>query len=906
MARRTQRSLNGSSDVITVAELCRRVMSTDFTEAKAALVQLRNRISGEIPPIEEVLESGCVPRVIQFLSYSDNTNLQYDALWVLTNLVSGTDPGPTDKVVLFGVLPQLVSLLSSPSSLVCEQAAWTLANIEGTSVVHRDEILELGFVPAIIKAMQTFPNDISLLRNAIWAFHNGCRWTPPPSDRYFIPTPTCDIFPTLTALFAVSDQEITTELTWSLCLLTDIDGFSEHVIAGGMCAHLVRALECADVTTLITTLRAVGNIATGSNTETQAVIDAGVLPRILPLLNSAKKSVRKETCWLLSNIAAGTREQVRLIAVERGIFERIIELLLDSSEAMDVREEAAFVVCNAATKGSEDVTNVLFNKGALRAIVELLGCLDRDDDKILLMRHVLGAIETAMLVGTGSSGNHFKPILIELGAIPILERIRGSTCSNNVEASAQKLISMLTEDDTSSDDSDKQKPIRRDGEDEAARGESPACKCDNALATNGAACASYADPANSEVEVTSARTTPYDNDGEGGGGGRGPANAPTPTPTATPSSSSEYQYQYQYQPPPTPDSLSLSLSSSSASSTLNWGLEYVGDGDGDGEGDAGGERDAYGIRVAGRTCWTTTREAEERAAGWNFAMRAYVSINAVMGVRYDDLKSKPMRTSIPAKTLHQIELDIPRTFTDSSFFPDESSRGCHLLRNLLVAFAALHPGIGYTQSLNDLAAASLLGCGCFLSPSDPHSEEYAFWVMNRIVNIIGVDCYHDHMLGLLVAQGVLEKLIHQHIPGVTVTLNNYNILWNLWDRILSTGSVTPVYAACVALLQRAGLECSEAEEDVLKCAHVCHTLAHTIADSDTTHFFRQIDYLTMKIGDTTLANMLSESRKTIMADTRLQLRSELQQLCKELEPVCTLRPTTDPEPTQLLTGALTR
>ncbi|KAH3723234.1 importin subunit alpha-2 [Pelomyxa schiedti] len=624
-------------------------MSTDFTEARAALVQLRNRISGDTPPIEEVLESGCVPRVIQFLSYSDNTNLQYDALWVLTNLVSGTEPGPTDKVVLFGVLPQLVSLLSSPSSLVCEQAAWTLANIEGTSVAHRDEILELGFVPAIIKAMQTFPNDISLLRNAIWAFHNGCRWTPPPSDRYFIPTPTCDIFPTLAALFAVSDQEITTELTWSLCLLTDIDGFSEHVIAGGMCAHLVRALECADVTTLITTLRAVGNIATGSNTETQAVIDAGVLPRILPLLNSPKKSVRKETCWLLSNIAAGTREQVRLIAVERGIFERIIELLLDSSEAMDVREEAAFVVCNAAAKGSDDVTNVLFNKGALRAIVDLLGCLGRDDDKILLMRHVLGAIETAMLVGTGSSGNHFKPILIELGAIPILEKIRGNTCSNNVESSTQKLISMLTEDDPSSGANDKQKPIssnnnqQNDSMDteyinilkpkyfsasylmstaggyEAARGESPACKCDNALATNGAECASYADGANSEeVEVTSARTTPYDNDGEGGGGGRGPANAPTPTP----SSSSEYQYQYQYQPPPTPDALSLSLSSSSASSTLNWGLEYVGDGGGDGDGDGGGERDAYGIRVAGRTCWTTTREAEERAAGWNFAMRA--------------------------------------------------------------------------------------------------------------------------------------------------------------------------------------------------------------------------------------------------------------------------------------------
>ncbi|KAH3744191.1 importin alpha [Pelomyxa schiedti] len=296
--------------------------------------------------------------------------------------------------------------------------------------------------------MQTFQNNISLLKIASWAFINACRGTPPPAGRYFIPTQSCDIFPTLAALFQASDMELVINASWSLSHLTDIVDFSKYVIAGGMCAHLMRALEVGclsplqhgDINMLFPSIRAVGTIATGSDTETQAVIDAGVLPRILPLLNNPKKSVRREACWLLSNIAAGTREQVRLIAVERGIFERVIELL-DSSQPMEVREEAAFVVCNAATKGSDDVTNVLFKQGALHAIVDLLGCFKYEQANTKLLPEILEALTTAMRLG--NSSNHFQQLLINCGTLTTLRIIQKNTTNTEAMPLARKLIAQL-------------------------------------------------------------------------------------------------------------------------------------------------------------------------------------------------------------------------------------------------------------------------------------------------------------------------------------------------------------------------------------------------------------------------------------------------------------------------------
>lgn len=59
-------------------------------------------------------------------------------------------------------------------------------------------------------------------------------------------------------------------------------------------------------------LRALGNIVTGDDLQTQVVLNCGILSCLNLLLNSSKESVRKEACWTISNITAGNKTQIQV------------------------------------------------------------------------------------------------------------------------------------------------------------------------------------------------------------------------------------------------------------------------------------------------------------------------------------------------------------------------------------------------------------------------------------------------------------------------------------------------------------------------------------------------------------------------------------------------------------------
>ena len=60
-------------------------------------------------------------------------------------------------------------------------------------------------------------------------------------------------------------------------------------------------------------LRTIGNIVTGNDEQTDRVIRAGALPLLRQMLFHHKKSLRKEACWSLSNVTAGTPQQVAAV-----------------------------------------------------------------------------------------------------------------------------------------------------------------------------------------------------------------------------------------------------------------------------------------------------------------------------------------------------------------------------------------------------------------------------------------------------------------------------------------------------------------------------------------------------------------------------------------------------------------
>jgi hypothetical protein len=266
--------------------------------------QIRKLLSIEKhPPIQQVIDAHVVPKFVEFLQRDDDAALQFEAAWVLTNIASGTSEH-TRFVMDQGVVPIFCRLLSSPNGDVREQAVWALGNIAGGSSEHRDQVLQSGALDPLLQQLQNPTSKLPMLRQATWALSNFCRGKPKPPFKLVKPA-----LPTLAKLIHSQDEEVLTDACWALSYLSD--GPNENiqaVIEAGVCGHLVKVLMHASPTLVAPALRAIGNIATGNEAQTQAVIDCGGLPALKSLLGSSKTSKPRQRV-VLDNLKHCSRQQ---------------------------------------------------------------------------------------------------------------------------------------------------------------------------------------------------------------------------------------------------------------------------------------------------------------------------------------------------------------------------------------------------------------------------------------------------------------------------------------------------------------------------------------------------------------------------------------------------------------------
>lgn len=103
-------------------------------------------------------------------------------------------------------------------------------------------------------------------------------------------------------------------------------------------------------------LRAVGNIVTGDDVQTQVILNSGALPHILQLLLCDKESIRKEASWTISNITAGNRQQIQAV-IDHNIFPVLIGIL--KRDEFKTRREAAWSITNATSSGTAEQIDYL-------------------------------------------------------------------------------------------------------------------------------------------------------------------------------------------------------------------------------------------------------------------------------------------------------------------------------------------------------------------------------------------------------------------------------------------------------------------------------------------------------------------------------------------------------------------
>ncbi|GKU86961.1 hypothetical protein SLEP1_g1423 [Rubroshorea leprosula] len=137
------------------------VWSDDGNAQLEATTQVRKLLSIEhSPPINEVVQSGVVPRFVEFL---------FEAAWALTNIASGTSEN-TRVVIDHGAVPIFVKLLG-----FC-----ALGNVAGDSPKSRELVLSHGALQPLLAQFNEHAK-LSRLRNATWTLSNFCRGKPQPA-----------------------------------------------------------------------------------------------------------------------------------------------------------------------------------------------------------------------------------------------------------------------------------------------------------------------------------------------------------------------------------------------------------------------------------------------------------------------------------------------------------------------------------------------------------------------------------------------------------------------------------------------------------------------------------------------------------------------------------------------------
>ena len=297
------------------------------------------------PPIAQLIETGMVPVLIDIRSqFPPDEKTILNILWIITNIFTG-NKSDIDYVINEKGIEYILEYIPNDNKEIVHQAVWGLSNIAGESTFHRDLILKLNVVDKIFHYFKE-ETDLPILRTLAWFISNLSRGHPLVDYELLKPC-TCMGYLSYLWMFCV-DEEIILDVLWSVSFISEINSKSvEDLINSNLIQNIVNEkfpLMKTKQNLMVPFLRTLGNIVSGDEASTWFMINLGMLDQLVPFLEYSVLSIRKETAFIFSNIAAGSAMQVTAVVNIPNILEKIQMIL--TNDDIKVKTECVWIIMN--------------------------------------------------------------------------------------------------------------------------------------------------------------------------------------------------------------------------------------------------------------------------------------------------------------------------------------------------------------------------------------------------------------------------------------------------------------------------------------------------------------------------------------------------------------------------------
>ncbi|OMJ82366.1 hypothetical protein SteCoe_16967 [Stentor coeruleus] len=339
------------------------------------------------PPINQVISSGVAPTLIQ-MSYTRPHEFAFEVCWTLCNIGSG-DSASTEYLISINSLTFFEKIFDyDPSSYeLRDQIVWAIGNIAGDCSKYRDIVSSSKIYEKILLYAQILPINLSAKQaNLAWTLSNLVRGKPHAKvevastvEKYFI-----------LMLLQSNDDKVLIDVCWGLSYTSEI--VNNKILSNPAVGQkIIDLMKHANFSIALPSCRALGNMISNYANSWEYLKDFNICQVLRIGLKSQKRTFRKESAWILSNLCAESSEVITAM-VENQIYEFLTEIYKGGEENV-VMNEIVWVIGNSANSAKSEQMKSIYKSGAVLVIIEYLKVADTDKVKAVILEALIEIVK---------------------------------------------------------------------------------------------------------------------------------------------------------------------------------------------------------------------------------------------------------------------------------------------------------------------------------------------------------------------------------------------------------------------------------------------------------------------------------------------------------------------------------